>query len=387
MSPFVFMTGTTSIPRRVSPGRSKSTRRWPASISRKRRFVRLHPRSTNRSRCLGRSSFIAIISGSGESPESSHLQQVPQKLVEYQCASTAKESWSTPALIIVSTGATYYFCRPSSGSVPAGRTVPSRCWKFLSRKFPEAMKRLIVFDLDGTLAESKASIDEEMAELLNTLLGILKVSVISGGAWSQFEKQVLAHLSHDERLKNLSLLPTCGTKFYRYDSKWELLYSEDFTADEKTKIIHSIQQVTGAPDLKASRTWGELIQDRGSQITFSGLGQQAPLEEKKIWDPDFAKRKKIKALLDKLIPEFSVRLGGATSVDVTKHGIDKAYGIRKLRDVLSIPISEMIFIGDAVFPGGNDYPAKEAGALSIRVRDPHETKRVIEAIVACLEED
>jgi len=249
------------------------------------------------------------------------------------------------------------------------------------------MKRLIVFDLDGTLAESKASIDEEMAELLNTLLGILKVSVISGGAWSQFEKQVLAHLSHDERLKNLSLLPTCGTKFYRYDSKWELLYSEDFTADEKTKIIHSIQQVTGAPDLKASRTWGELIQDRGSQITFSGLGQQAPLEEKKIWDPDFAKRKKIKALLDKLIPEFSVRLGGATSVDVTKHGIDKAYGIRKLRDVLSIPISEMIFIGDAVFPGGNDYPAKEAGALSIRVRDPHETKRVIEAIVACLEED
>jgi hypothetical protein len=247
------------------------------------------------------------------------------------------------------------------------------------------MKRLIVFDLDGTLAESKASIDTEMAQLLNSLLGIVKVSVISGGAWSQFEKQVLAHLSHDERLKNLSLLPTCGTKFYRYDLKWELLYSEDFTADEKTKIIHSIQQATDAPDLKASRTWGELIQDRGSQITFSGLGQQAPLEEKKMWDPDFTKRKKIKALLDNLIPEFSVRLGGATSVDVTKHGIDKAYGIRKLRDVLDIPISEMIFIGDAVFPGGNDYPAKEAGALSIRVRDPHETKRVIEAIVACLE--
>ena len=248
------------------------------------------------------------------------------------------------------------------------------------------MKRLIVFDLDGTLAESKASIDEEMAHLLNSLLVIVRVSVISGGAWSQFEKQVLAHLSHDERLKNLSLLPTCGTKFYKYDSKWELLYSEDFTADEKAKIIGSLRQATDAPDVKATRTWGELIQDRGSQITFSGLGQEAPLEEKMKWDPDFAKRKKIKALLDKLIPEFSVRLGGATSVDVTQHGIDKAYGIRKLRDVLGIPISEMIFIGDAVFPGGNDYPAKEAGALSIRVRDPHETKRVIEAIVACLEE-
>jgi HAD superfamily hydrolase (TIGR01484 family) len=248
------------------------------------------------------------------------------------------------------------------------------------------MKKLIVFDLDGTLAESKSSIDAEMAKLLDSLLGIVKVSVISGGAWQQFEKQVLAHLSHDERLKNLSLLPTCGTKFYKYDSKWELLYSEDFTAAEKKKIISSLQQATEAPDLKPARTWGELIEDRGSQITFSGLGQHAPLDEKEKWDPDFTKRKKIKALLDKLIPEFSVRLGGATSVDVTKHGIDKAYGIRKLRDVLGIAIPEMIFVGDALFPGGNDYPAEQAGALSIQVKNPHETKRVIETIIACLRE-
>ena len=247
------------------------------------------------------------------------------------------------------------------------------------------MKKLIVFDLDGTLAESKSSLDAEMARLLNSLLGIVKVSVISGGNWSQFEKQVLANLSHDERLKNLCLLPTCGTKFYQYGSDWKLLYSEDFTDEEKTKIISSLKQATESPDLKPQQTWGDIIEDRGSQITFSGLGQHAPLEEKEKWDPDFSKRKRIKALLDKLIPEFSVRLGGATSIDVTKHGIDKAYGIRKLRDVLGIAIEEMIFIGDAVFPGGNDYPAKEAGALSIEVKDPHETKRVIEAIIACLE--
>ena len=247
------------------------------------------------------------------------------------------------------------------------------------------MKKLIVFDLDGTLAESKASIDAEMAKLLDSLLRIVKVSVISGGAWSQFEKQVLAHLSKDDRLKNLSLLPTCGTKFYQYESKWELLYSEDFTDAEKTKIIDSLKKAMESPECKVEKVWGDVIEDRGSQITFSALGQQAPLEEKKKWDPDFTKRKGMKAVLDKQIPEFSVRLGGATSIDVTKHGIDKAYGIRKLRDVLGIPISEMIFIGDAIFPGGNDYPAKQSGALSIEVKDPHETKRVIEAIIACLE--
>ena len=247
------------------------------------------------------------------------------------------------------------------------------------------MKKLIVFDLDGTLAESKASLDAEMATLLSTLLDIVKVAVISGGNWPQFEKQLLANLPRDEHLKNLSLLPTCGTKFYQFDSGWKKLYSEDFTDAEKEKIVSSLKQVMAASGFEVHQTWGEVVEDRGSQITFSALGQQAPIEEKKKWDPDVTKRKRMKTLLDKLIPEFSVRLGGTTSVDVTKPGIDKAYGIRKLRDTLGLGIDEMIFIGDALFPGGNDYPAKEAGVVSIQVRDLNETKRVIEAIVACLD--
>jgi phosphomannomutase len=246
------------------------------------------------------------------------------------------------------------------------------------------MKKLIVFDLDGTLAESKSSLDAEMSARLRDLLGIVKVAVISGGNWPQFENQLLSNLPHDERLQDLSLLPTCGTKFFRYEGTWQELYSEDFTTEEKQKIIGSLKNALALAGFKAEKVWGSLIEDRGSQITFSALGQQAPVEEKRKWDPDFAKRKKIKAILDPLIPEFSVHLGGATSIDVTKPGIDKGYGIRKLRDVLGIPIEEMIFIGDALFPGGNDYPAKEAGVDSIRVRDPNETQRVIEAIIACL---
>jgi phosphomannomutase len=147
--------------------------------------------------------------------------------------------------------------------------------------------------------------------------------------------------------------------------------------------VSSLEKAIESAGFKPERLWGEAIEDRGSQITFSALGQQAPLLEKKKWDPDFARRKKIKTILDTFIPEFSVRMGGATSIDVTKPGIDKAYGIRKLRDILGIGILEMLFIGDALFPGGNDYPAKEAGVLSIQVRDPNECKRVIEAILAC----
>jgi len=247
------------------------------------------------------------------------------------------------------------------------------------------MKTLIVFDLDGTLAESKSPVDPEMAARLDALLGIVKVAVISGGAWPQFETQLISSLPRDERLKNLSLLPTCGTQFYRYDAGWERLYSEDFTAEETETIISSLKQVMALAGFGGDKVWGEIIEDRGSQITFSALGQQAPIEAKRHWDPDFAKRRTMKALLDERIPQFSVRLGGTTSIDVTQRGIDKAYGIKKLGEILGSAIHEMLFIGDALFPSGNDYPVKEAGVVSIQVRDPEESKRVIEAILACLD--
>jgi HAD superfamily hydrolase (TIGR01484 family) len=246
------------------------------------------------------------------------------------------------------------------------------------------MKNLIVFDLDGTLAESKAPLDAEMAALLRQLLALVRVAVISGGAWPQFQQQVLAQMPDDDGMKNLSLLPTCGTKFYsRHDGAWQNAYSDDFSTEDRNRIVDALNKALDASGFRPAQRWGDVIEDRGSQITLSALGQDAPLAKKKDWDPDFKKREKIKAILEPRIPGFSVHLGGATSIDVTRPGIDKAYGIGKLRDMLGIPIADMVFVGDALFPGGNDYPAKQAGVLSIAVRDPHETKRVVEAILAC----
>ena len=246
------------------------------------------------------------------------------------------------------------------------------------------MKRLVVFDLDGTLAPSKSPIDVEMGTLMRSLLAVVRVAVISGGTWIQFETQLLSRLPSDEGLTHLSLLPTCGTKFLAYEGHWRTLYSEDLSTVEKQTIVSALEMATRNAGFAPERTWGSIIEDRGSQITSSALGQEAPLADKARWDPDFAKRKKMKAILDPLLPDFSVRLGGMTSIDVTKRGIDKAYGLAKLRDVLGIAFAEMLFVGDAIFVGGNDYPAKEAGVACIQVRDPEETKRVIETIVACL---
>jgi phosphomannomutase len=246
------------------------------------------------------------------------------------------------------------------------------------------MKKLFVFDLDGTLAESKSSLGPEIAGLLGDLLTFMKVAVISGGAWEQFETQLLAKLPSDDNFANLFLLPTCGTQFYRYEGRWEKIYSEDLTADEQKTIAAALQKALDDSGIKVEKIWGDAIENRESQVTLSVLGQQAPLSAKESWDPDFAKRKKITALLEPLLPNFSIRMGGTTSIDITKPGIDKAYGIKKLRDQLGISLKEMLFAGDAVFEGGNDYPAQEVGVDSIQVRDIKETARVIQTVIACL---
>ncbi|QXV63711.1 HAD-IIB family hydrolase [Mucilaginibacter sp. 21P] len=245
------------------------------------------------------------------------------------------------------------------------------------------MKKLVIFDLDGTLAESKAAIDEEMARLLSNLLTVARVAIISGGDWPQFQKQVLAYLPRTD-LQKLSILPTCGTKYYHYDHGWQQLYAENFTAQEKKLIIEQLTDAVATSGFKAEKTWGEQIEDRDSQITYSALGQSAPIKEKSKWDPDFEKRKQIKKKLDKTLKGFAVNMGGATSIDITKPGIDKAYGIKKLKKTLNIKIDEMIFIGDALMAGGNDHPAYKTGVSCLQTRGPEDTKRLIEGIMVCL---
>lgn len=246
------------------------------------------------------------------------------------------------------------------------------------------MKRLIAFDLDGTLAKSKQAIEPDMAEALADLLTVADVAVISGGDWPQFEKQVASRLPERANRSRLWLMPTTGTKLYTFrDGQWAPVYAELFSADEKAKIIAAFEASLAATGFTPERTWGERIEDRGSQITFSALGQQAPLEAKEQWDPDHAKRKVIQADLKQRLPGLAINMGGATSIDITREGVDKGYGLKKLRDESGIPLDAMLFVGDAIFPGGNDYPAKELGLDTVKVRDPGDTLAGIATILAC----
>ncbi len=247
------------------------------------------------------------------------------------------------------------------------------------------MKKLIVFDLDGTLTESKVELSAEMAELMRKLLARYEVAVTSGAAFERFQTQLIDPLRASvEELKNLHILPTNGTNYFRYDldrSAWTEIYADEIPAAAKASIAAIIEQTAKQLGYWEPQPAGEIIEDRVSQMTFSALGQQAKLGEKQSWDPDGIKRARLRAALIPKLPDYAVHTAGLTSIDVTLQGVDKATAITKLKDVLGLERDQVVYVGDALAPGGNDEVVKLAGYDVIKVKGPEDTARQIEGLI------
>lgn len=252
-------------------------------------------------------------------------------------------------------------------------------------------KKLIVFDLDGTLAKSKSVIDQEMVDLLTELLTHKKVAVIGGGKYGLFKHQLLGELKiKKDLLKNLFLFPTTATAFYRYNSGWKNVYLHQLTSAERALIKKTFTRVFKEIGYKhPKKTYGPVIEDRGTQVTFSALGQEivSQLGKKGLllkdkWrDENTPTKMKIAKLMQKYLPNLEIRAAGHTSVDVTKKGIDKAYGLKQIEKYIHIKIKDMIFVGDAIFPGGNDYAVTKTAIDYYPVKDPEGTKKIIRSVL------
>lgn len=247
------------------------------------------------------------------------------------------------------------------------------------------MIKALIFDLDGTLTESKSTLTSEMGLVLARLIEQMPAAIMSGGSYAQFQKQLLAIMPADANFKNLYLFPTSAAQCYTWkDGSWEFLYNNPFTTEEKAQVLKALAESlkeTGL-DVPPPQLWGEQTEDRGSQITWSALGQQAPTPEKTAWDPDRKKRAPLQAALIKRLPGFSIRVNATNSIDITRAGMTKAYGVHKLSEILALPIADMLYVGDALFPGGNDEIVKEAGIATRQIAGPAETKEVIEKVLA-----
>ena len=248
------------------------------------------------------------------------------------------------------------------------------------------MKKVIAFDLDDTLSVTKSPMSKRMAGLLARLLEKYDVCVISGGKIEQFHLQVVDELDVPaEKLTRLHLMPTCGTRYYRFDTNegdWKLQYANDLSDEQKQEVTKVLDEEARALGIYCENPAGEIIEDRHSQITHSALGQQATAEDKYKWAEENEQlRYEFRDRVAARVPELEVRLGGTTSTDVTLKGIDKAYGMEKLIEVLGIDKSEILFIGDKLQEGGNDYPVKAMGIDSIEVRHWEDTAYVLDGVL------
>lgn len=248
-----------------------------------------------------------------------------------------------------------------------------------------ALPALIAFDLDDTLAPSKSAVDPRMLDALSRLLDRTTVAVISGGNFAQFDSQLVSRLTHltPQQLERLHLLPTCGTRYDRYTAgAWQNVYQELLTEQERDAALTALRTEAKRLGLWEAQTWGEILEDRGSQVTFSALGQQAPVDAKHAWDPDGSKKNALRAAVAAVLPGLEVRSGGSTSVDITRAGIDKAYGMRKLTELTSVPLGDMLFVGDRLDPDGNDYPVLAMGVRCHAVTGWEETAEFLEALLS-----
>ena len=275
-------------------------------------------------------------------------------------------------------------------------------------------RKIISFDLDGTLAESKQSLSTDMGMLIGDLLKKTDVAVISGGSFEQFKKQFLPFLPFLSALPanlgstatdiktnhNLYILPVSGSQRYEFSSDWIMTDSVVFPAEQKTKVLAALKEFeekyvtsdteTVAPEFAhdaveydlPKQTFGPRVEERGTQITFSALGQSAPVDLKKAWDPDINKRKKIASYLTEHLPEVEIHIGGSTSIDILPKGFDKAAGLERLFSTKGMSKEDMVFVGDAVFEGGNDFSPSTVGILTISIKDPSETAELIRQWIA-----
>ena len=241
-----------------------------------------------------------------------------------------------------------------------------------------------MFDLDGTLTPSKSAIEPAVAEVLGKLIEMKKVAIISGGNFTQFQNQFIKKLPTTiKMMNNLFIMPVSGSCLYIWNGDWELQYAENLAPGGKMIIKEALAKslVEGGYE-EPKEIFGMTIEDRGSQITFSAIGQKAPIDIKKNWDPDRVKRQNITKILAPMVPQFDVVIGGMTSIDITRKGVNKAYGIRKIEGYLKLGPEKILFVGDALFEGGNDFPAKSTGVDCKQVSGPEETLELIKSWVA-----
>lgn len=238
-------------------------------------------------------------------------------------------------------------------------------------------KKVFVFDKDDTITLSNEVMDEEMRELFSRLLKEKWVAVISGQKIDNLYRDITNVLEDKSLFSNLMLLPTNGSAFLRYiEGQWKEIFSHRLTEEQIKKIFDAFGKALEEYGHHIENPVGPMIENRITGVSFSALGTDADTAEKRKWDPDHKKREAIIKILAPMLPEFTIKIGGTTTIDVMDKSVNKAEAIKDVAKHFNLSLDDFVYVGDALFPGGNDEVVINIGVDTIDVFDEkHPTEK------------
>jgi HAD superfamily hydrolase (TIGR01484 family) len=242
----------------------------------------------------------------------------------------------------------------------------------LFRTLPSKTPKIVLADVDDTVAPSTQPLGDPMAATLASLAdkGFLLVFV-SGGSVAQMTKQVCVRLPRTHHL-----LGTSGSHAVAVDAagKQTELFKVGFSETERKEIYDALDALVKHFHVVPDTNHDDQVQDRGCQFTLSALGRGAADARKRAFDPEGSVRREwVHFLTDRLGDDrFTMRVGGTTSVDITAKGVDKATGVRRLLEAKGWKAEDGLYFGDRFEETGNDHPVLQVMDC-VNVHGPEET--------------
>ena len=247
--------------------------------------------------------------------------------------------------------------------------------------------RAALFDLDDTLSAPHIAISAVMAKKLCDLLALIPVAIVSAAPFERVSRDVLENLQRTETFDNLYVFSENGGMCRTWGAgHWRTMYQETLSPNERITLRTTVEEVVKhAQVLEGAPIYGERILDREAGVTLSTLGLGAPQDARKAWDPERTKREVLRKELAGKLPDWNVYIGGLTSIDISRHNVSKARAVMWLAEQLHCKPADMIYVGDALYEGGNDTVVIPTGVHARSVSGPAGTETLIDEMLAeCL---
>lgn len=221
------------------------------------------------------------------------------------------------------------------------------------------MYKHLFFDMDQTIAPARQPILQPMYDLLNELPQ--DIIIVSGQEVAKIDKQSNSLISY-----------TLGQNGnHATDLENNELWNIPLDPHHREEIMQHIEKIISILDHDLNHDWAP-IEDRGSQITFSPIGNTAPSEIKQVYDPNRSKRIALMEAVPFVSNELTVKLGGSTSFDYIHKERHKGTNVQRLIDLMGWDKNACIYFGDGLCPGGNDEDV--IGVIeTVPVADHHDT--------------